>query len=220
MSLLPPRWSIVVVTPENSLTFIRQLPEATRELVLQAWQCKGTLWIEKSDLAKYSAVYALGGVAVDALDCKLHNAAKLEEFMKQHEIFMVPGNKIRAKGGSHESDTLACMHGVSCVPDLLQDIAVAILSRQGISRSTGAHWTIQIPWCSFAERHHIPTLNIVHRTMKTRLTCLPPDGYHVFSVVHAGEWCNHQTCPKSWLTGPPFKKKLLLQSTKDLSKPA
>ena len=104
------------------------------------------------------------------------------------------------------------------VLDLLTRISKAILGRKSVCRSTGPHFTIQVPYCAWAADHGLAGHNICHRTMKRRVRCQPPSGMEIMKVVHQVSWRGgFQYCPDEWLKSPIFTKDYYLPNSHGLA---
>ena len=53
----------------------RGLVLSLADSVIRAYHDSLTKWVEKAELAKFAALFALGGCTHDALDCKLVNVS-------------------------------------------------------------------------------------------------------------------------------------------------
>ena len=66
-----------------------------RTCALAAFNARATHWVEKSALCRYVAVYAYGGITIDALDASVHSLPVLDAY-RNREPLVVPGNSITA----------------------------------------------------------------------------------------------------------------------------
>ena len=60
---------------------------------MKAYDDSLTKWVEKAELAKFSALYFMGGLTHDALDCKIVDIEKVESMRRVIPLAVV-GNGV------------------------------------------------------------------------------------------------------------------------------
>lgn len=212
-------WSHFVVTPENAEDCISKLPPGHRDAVLSAFHDGLTKWVERAELAKFSALYWLGGITHDALDCELLDIDKLERFRSTSPLLVV-GNAIDCNGASFESDILASSSQSDLVLKLVCEIARRVLCRTKSARSNSAHFTVQGAYCAWAAENAFAGHNIVLRSMEGTLRCKPAEADCAFKVVHQVTWrtAGSPMCPAAWKSLPVFTDCLYNAGSKRIKK--
>ena len=198
---LHPGWSFHLLGPSDVFRMLRHnFSAADSEMLIKAFSVGNAHWIQRVDMARFVALYALGGLYVD-LDVKIVDdlAAILEA-----SVVITRGNS-----KSHiELDIVAAHSGDQRVLELLRSQARNVLKKRGeglcpdasISPTTGVH--LITAWCKknkicgkpLADRFIVATgrgsCKAILQTYNNQTwACTIKVRQPFFEVHHAASWC-------------------------------
>jgi hypothetical protein len=196
-----PGWSFYLLGPSDVLEMARRyFPAVDAELLIKALSVANCHWIQRVDMARFIALYALGGLYLD-LDVRIH--ANLDAILEASSLMT------RGSSKSHiELDAVAAHPGDSRILQLLRTQAENVLKKRGsgicpdasVSAVTGVR--LITSWCKAHKLTAKPLANrfIVAKgrgTCKAILktynnqtwACTIQVRQPFFEVHHAASWC-------------------------------
>jgi len=118
------------------------------------------------------ALWVYGGICIDSLDAWLVNPMLLETY-RSYSPFLVVGNCVSKVGGMIEPDTVGCVQHEVLMLALLSEMCARITSRVNVGRGYGPAYAVCQAFTKWARMHQLTAWNVVHRSMRGKIRCLP-----------------------------------------------
>ena len=216
---LHPGWTFHLLGPTAVFEMIRRyFSSADSEVLVKAFSVEKILWIQRAHMARFVALYALGGLYVD-LDVKIN--ADLTSVLEASLVLTCGNSK------SHvDLDIVAAQAGDDRILELLRKQAGNILRKQGegkcsdvsVSSSTGVK--LITSWCKANKLSAKPLADrfivakgggqckaILKTYKKQTWACTIQVRQPFFEVHHAASWCRSGQGLKKSACKPTIKDK-------------
>ena len=216
---LHPGWTFHLLGPAAVLEMIRRyFSSADSEMLVQAFSVKNLFWIQRAHMARFVALYALGGLYAD-LDVKIK--ADLTSVLEASLVLTCGNSKSQV-----DLDIVAAQAGDDRILELLRKQAGNILRIQGevkcsdtsVSASTGVK--LITSWCKtnklcakpLADRFILATgggqCKAILKTYKKQTwACTIQVRQPFFEAHHGASWRRSGRCLKKSACKPTIKDK-------------